>query len=46
MVEAEYGNNTNNTTTNNNKYFIHRIKIHQMLLSKVNNQAQNTDVPQ
>ena len=31
MVEAEYGNNTNNTT-NNNESFIHRIKIHQMLL--------------
>ena len=31
MVEAEYGNNTNNTT-HNNEYFIHRIKIHQMLL--------------
>ena len=31
MVEAEYDNNTNNTTTNN-EYFIHRIKIHQVLL--------------
>ena len=31
MVEAKYDNNINNTT-NNNLYFIHRIKIHQMLL--------------
>ena len=31
MVEAEYDNNTN-TTTNNNLYFIHGIKINQMLL--------------
>ena len=30
MVEAEYDTNTY-TTTNNNLYFIHRIKIHQML---------------
>ena len=43
MVEAEYDNNTN-TTTNNNLYFIHGIKIHQMLLWKVKNEAQNTDV--
>ena len=31
MVEAEYDNNTNTTSTNN-LYFIHGIKIHQMLL--------------
>ena len=43
MAEAEYDNNTTNTT-NNNEYFIHRIKIYQMLLWKVKNQAQNTDV--
>ena len=43
MAKAEYDNNTN-TTTNSNLYFIHRIKIHQMLLWKVKNQAQNTDV--
>ena len=30
MVEAEYDTNTN-TSNNNNLYFIHRIKIHQML---------------
>ena len=30
MVEAEYDTNTN-TTSNDNLYFIHRIKIHQML---------------
>ena len=38
MVEAEYDTNTN-TTTNNNLYFIHRIKIHQMLHQKVKNQG-------
>ena len=30
MVEAKYDTNTN-TTSNNNLYFVHRIKIHQML---------------